>query len=47
MQKADVKKTHGDNKIIVNLTKYKKFCDIKSGLNRTINWYKSYYIKNN
>ena len=47
MQKADVKKTHGDNKEVVNLTNYKKFCDIKSGLSRTINWYKSYYINNN
>ena len=47
MQKADVKKTHGDNKEVVNLTNYKKFFDIKSGLSRTINWYKSYYIKNN
>jgi len=47
MQKADVKKTHGDNKQIVNLTNYNNFCDIRLGLSRTINWYKSYYINNN
>ena len=47
MQKADVKKTHGDNKQIVKLTNYNKFCDIRLGLSRTINWYKSYYINNN
>ena len=43
MQKADVLKTHGDNKKIIKRTGFKKFTSIDFGLLKTIEWYKSYY----
>jgi len=43
MQKADVLKTHGDNKKIIKKTGFKKFTSIDFGLLKTVEWYKSYY----
>ena len=43
MQKADVLKTHGDNKKIIKRTGFKKFTSIDLGLLKTVEWYKSYY----
>ena len=39
-QKADVFKTHGSNKKIFKIIKYKKFRKIFSSLDNTINWHK-------
>ena len=39
-QLADVYKTHGDNKKLISVTKYKNFVDIKVGLIEVINWAK-------
>jgi UDP-glucuronate 4-epimerase len=44
MQKADVLKTHGNNKKIIKLTKYRNYKDVSYGLDRFIEWYKSYYL---
>lgn len=44
MQKADVLKTHGDNKKIKKKCSYSNFTNISSGLDNTINWYKKYYL---
>ena len=43
MQKADVKKTHGSNLKILKKTNFKKYTNLKKGLDNTINWYKKYY----
>ena len=39
-QKADVLKTHGDNKKIKRYLKYYKFTKIEEGIKKTIIWYK-------
>ena len=39
-QKADVFKTHGSNKKILKIIKFKKFSNIFVSLNNTINWHK-------
>ena len=41
-QKADVLKTHGDNKKVKRVTKFKRFTKINSGIKKTVDW----YIKN-
>ena len=41
-QKADVLKTHGDNKKIKRVTNFKRFTKINSGIKKTVDW----YIKN-
>ncbi len=46
LQKADILKTHGDNKKILRITKYKNFTDWKIGINRTIKWYLDFYVNN-
>ncbi len=38
-QKADVLKTHGDNKKIKNVTNFKNFTSIEIGIRKTIDWY--------
>ena len=38
-QKADVLKTHGDNKKIKKYLNYKKFTNINLGLKKTIEWF--------
>ena len=43
MQKADVKKTHGSNLKILKNTNFKKYTDLKTGIDNTIHWYKKYY----
>jgi UDP-glucuronate 4-epimerase len=43
-QKADVIKTHGDNKKILKNTKFNKFTNINKALKNTIDWYKSHNI---
>lgn len=40
LQRADVIKTHGDNKKVMNLTKFKKFTPIEKGIKNLTNWYK-------
>ena len=40
LQKADVIKTHGDNKKVTNLTKFKKFTPIEKGIKNLTSWYK-------
>ena len=44
LQRADIIKTHGDNKKVLKITKYKNFKNFKFGLVRTINWYKKHMI---
>ena len=39
-QKADVYKTHGSNKKILKLIKYRKFNDIFKSIEKTIDWHK-------
>ena len=39
-QLADVYKTHGDNKKLISVTKYKNFIHIKVGLLKVISWAK-------
>ena len=43
LQKADIIKTHGDNKKIRTLTKFKNFTKIEKGLEKTIEWFRNYY----
>ncbi len=47
LQMADIVKTHGDNKKILNITKFKKFSSIEEAIRKTIMWYKDYFLKNN
>jgi UDP-glucuronate 4-epimerase len=39
-QKADVYKTHGSNKLVCKLTKFKNFTPTNVALNNTLQWYK-------
>ena len=39
LQKADILKTHGDNKKLLRLIKYKRFSNWKDSLKKTIDWY--------
>ena len=43
LQQADVVKTHGSNKKIQLFIGHQKFTPIKSGLFKTLDWYKKYY----
>jgi UDP-glucuronate 4-epimerase len=45
LQKADILKTHGNNKKILNVTKFKDFIDWKKGVKKTIFWYKNFGSK--
>ena len=40
LQKADVVKTHGQNKKVKELTNFKNFTSIKSGIKFLTDWYK-------
>ena len=42
MQKADVLKTHGDNKKIKKYKLIKKFTPFEIGIKNTLDWYKKY-----
>ena len=46
LQKADILKTHGDNKKLLKSIKYKKFSDWRSSVYKTIVWYKQNMLKN-
>ena len=46
LQKADILKTHGDNKKLLKSIKYKKFSDWKSSVQKTIVWYQKNILKN-
>ena len=46
-QKADVLKTHGDNKKIIKSTKIKKITDFNEALKNTISWYINNFKKFN
>ena len=41
LQKADVIKTHGSNRKIVNFTKFNKFTPLEIGIQNLVNWYKN------
>tara|TARA_B100000902_G_scaffold397413_1_gene461124 strand:+ start:969 stop:1910 length:942 start_codon:yes stop_codon:yes gene_type:complete len=41
LQKADVIKTHGSNKKIINFTKFNKFTPLEIGIQNLVNWYKN------
>ena len=43
LQKADILKTHGDNKKVLKITKFKKFNHWKLGIDKTIKWYSEFY----
>ena len=43
LQRADVIKTHGNNKKIIKITSYKDFTNFEEGLSKTIDWSKKYY----
>ena len=43
LQKADVIKTHGDNKKILKTVGKIKFTDLDLGLKNTVKWFKGYY----
>jgi UDP-glucuronate 4-epimerase len=43
LQKADILKTHGDNKKIKKYINYYNFYNIKNGISNLVNWYKSYH----
>ncbi len=45
LQKADIKKTHGSNKKIINFVKYKNFYNFDHGLKNTFNWCSNYLNK--
>ena len=44
-QKADIIKTHGENKLIKKFTKKNNFIDFEVGFKKCIEWYKKIYIK--
>ena len=41
-QKADVFKTHGSNKKILKIIKFKNFSNIFNSLDKTIDWHKKF-----
>ena len=43
LQKADIYKTHGNNKKIIKITKFNKFTNLEKGLVNTLDWYKKFY----
>tara|TARA_B100001564_G_C20601573_1_gene652974 strand:+ start:270 stop:1229 length:960 start_codon:yes stop_codon:yes gene_type:complete len=45
LQKADILKTHGDNKKILNITNHKNFLKWQEGIKKTISWYRNFAIK--
>mgnify|MGYP001280042906 CR=1 FL=1 len=42
IQKADVLKTHGDNKKLLKYRLIKKFTPFEEGIKNTLMWYKKY-----
>ena len=47
LQMADIIKTHGDNKKILKITKFKKFSSVEESIKKTVIWYKDYFLKKN
>ena len=47
LQPGDIKQTLADTKKIKKLTKYKPKTSIKVGVNKFVEWYLSYNLKNN
>tara|TARA_B110000003_G_scaffold181797_1_gene180898 strand:- start:278 stop:1237 length:960 start_codon:yes stop_codon:yes gene_type:complete len=45
LQKADILKTHGDNKKLLKIIKYKKFSNWQNSVEKTIVWYQKNMIK--
>lgn len=45
LQKADILKTHGDNKKLLKIIKYKKFSNWQNSVEKTIIWYQKNMIK--
>ena len=43
LQKADIYKTHGNNKKIIKITKFSKFTTLEKGLVNTLGWYRKFY----
>ena len=43
LQKADIYKTHGNNKKIIKITKFNKFTTLEKGLVNTLSWYRKFY----
>ena len=43
LQKADILKTHGNNKRVIKITKFKKFSNWKPCIESTIKWYSEFY----
>ncbi len=43
LQKADIYKTHGNNKKIIKITKFNKFTALEKGLVNTLSWYRKFY----
>ncbi len=44
LQRADILKTHGNNKKILQLTKFKNFLSWRDGLEKTIKWYQKFMV---
>ena len=45
LQQADIIKTHGNNKKLINLINKIKYTSVNQSILNTINWYKNYYQK--
>ena len=45
LQQADIIKTHGNNKKLINLINKIKYTSVNRSILNTINWYKNYYQK--
>ena len=45
LQKADIIKTHGSNRRIMQITKFKRFNNLENSLDKTISWYRKYMLK--
>ena len=44
MQLGDVKKTHGESKLVKKLVNKKNFTKFEIGIEKYIKWYKDYYL---
>ena len=43
MQSGDVKDTHADTSLLENWIVYRPLSTVEDGINKFINWYKSFY----
>ena len=43
MQSGDVKDTHADTSLLENWIDYRPITTLEDGINKFINWYKSFY----